>query len=132
MTYVLALLMAFSNIQSEPDCSSLRLGKFRTIGYSHDSIPNITVIERTENFQIERNIELGIEYKFKIDWFSDCSYKLTWIETTRNTNNFDIPIDQILTFKIINIEPGYYTLIGSSNLKEQQLEGIVEILELNQ
>jgi hypothetical protein len=129
MTYLFALLMTFYNFQSEPDCRSLKLGTFKTVNYGQDSIPIITMIERTENYQIEKSESFGVQYKFKIEWINDCSYKLIWLETIKDTNNFGYPTNQILTIEITSIESGFYNQIISSNLFKQKIEGKVEIID---
>jgi len=121
--------MTFYNFQGDPDCKSLKLGKFKTVNYAQDSIPIVTIIERTGNFQIERSEGLGVEYKFKIEWVSECSYKLIWLETIKDINNFGYPTNQILTIEITEIGSGFYQQIGSSNIIEQKFQGKVEILE---
>jgi hypothetical protein len=125
-TFILALLFSPNE---QPDCRSLQIGKFRTINYAEDSTQLITYIERTENFQIEKSKDFGVEYKFKIDWISDCSYTLTWIETITDEYYYGYPPDQILTVEITNISADYYNIVGRSNLFEQKIEGKVEILE---
>ncbi|MEP2025561.1 MAG: hypothetical protein ABJH98_04450 [Reichenbachiella sp.] len=129
MSYVLAFILTLFQIPAELDCDSIKLGKFKTVNYVENSEPIVTIIERTKDFQIERSEQLGVEHKFKIDWMSDCSYRLTWAETIRDTNNFGYPTDQVLTIEIIEIGSGYYNLVASSNLFEQKIEGKVEILE---
>lgn len=57
----------------QPDCKAFRTGNYL---YT-DTSTNTWELKRTKNHQTERNKRNGDLIKFKIQWLSDCEYRLT-------------------------------------------------------
>lgn len=129
MSYILTFLLFFSGLADKENCKSIKKGVFKTVNENGTDNPFITIIERTEKFQYERCDQLGVELKFRIEWLDDCIYKLTWLETIKDENNFGYPKNQILTIEVTEVNSNYYNQIGSSNLFNGKVEGKVEILK---
>jgi tetratricopeptide (TPR) repeat protein len=58
------------------DYSNFRKGTF----HQNDKETGLTIIERTEQFQIEENLKFGYKIKLKIEWIDECIFKLNLIE----------------------------------------------------
>ncbi|SFU80603.1 hypothetical protein SAMN04487941_2523 [Pontibacter akesuensis] len=121
--------MTFSWLLGLDECNSLKTGVFKMTNEVEGSAPITSVIERTGEFQYERVKELGLEIKYKVEWVNDCTYKLVWLETIKDENNFGYPTNQIITNTITEVTPEYYIIISSSNLFEEKFEGKVEIVK---
>jgi hypothetical protein len=83
MKWILSLLLslpvlAFS--QTKPsNCASFKKGKF---AYRDSASNTIHEFKRTGGHQVEKNKQTGISTKYKIEWISDCEYKLTQLYAT--------------------------------------------------
>jgi hypothetical protein len=78
-------------------CKNFKSGNFKydNLVYSN------TIIERTENFQIEKSKD-GI-LKFKIDWIEPYKYNLTFLEVKNNESEYLIgETIQVEILKVIN------------------------------
>ena len=65
------------------DCSGLKTGRFRNT----DERYGVTIIERTEKFQIEEDPETGHKLKLEITWIDDCTYQLKPVEVLEGPEN---------------------------------------------
>ena len=88
------------------DCSGLKTGRFRIT----DERYGVTIIERTEKFQIEEDPETGHNLKLEITWIDDCTY----VEVLEGPEKRNLPT-MILTCVITEITDGGYIQISSSD-----------------
>jgi len=74
--FILVLLLFTSNCFSQTTvtgCDQFKTGKFAY----RDSSGTISEIKRTAKTQTEYNPKTKLTLKYKIEWLSNCSYKLT-------------------------------------------------------
>ncbi len=96
----ICITVSFSFSQ-EPDCRSLRVGKFRL----DDSSTGLrSLIERTETKQIETNLDTGETITGSITWVDECTYVFTYIETSSENENVRSFIGEELVVEITKIE----------------------------
>jgi hypothetical protein len=69
---VVLSFFAFTGYSQE--CGDVRTGKFYYL-YGPDSVRFDA--SRRKNSQIENSDELGMKYKMKVEWLSDCRYRLS-------------------------------------------------------
>lgn len=105
------------------DFSVFKVGIF----HNYDELAGLTKIIRTENTQIEENIDSGIQIKLNIEWIDESIYKLTFLENL-NGNNSDI-IDITLFCRITEIEENSYVQISSANVSPEEIKSKVEKIE---
>lgn len=81
MKYILFLLFFLysckQKVNKPTDCARFKTGTFVVDGaeapYS---------ITRTADMQIEKNLETGLTYKLRIKWQNDCTYTLSFLESS--------------------------------------------------
>ncbi len=85
MKFVLSLLLVLSagclKAQQIP-CSKFKTGKFVLAGENTQQ-PKY-VIERTEEYQFEKDMTNSEVSQFKIEWLSDCEYSLELVRGGKN------------------------------------------------
>jgi hypothetical protein len=129
LSYLFACALLFIGTEkSSEDCHSIREGYFKTVNYDEKGIPIATIIQRSEGVHVERVERFGIELKFQVDWISDCSYTLTWVETVQDDFGFGYPEDQVLTVSIDEVYDDHYIHTTTSNLFDFSLRSKIEIL----
>jgi hypothetical protein len=69
------IVTAIFSQNSTPDCSLFKMGDF----VYKDSSGITWDLKRINKYQTERNEQTGLFIKHKIDWVSNCEYKLTQI-----------------------------------------------------
>lgn len=106
------------------DCSSIKTGSFKT----QDELSGLTIIERTDAYQIEENKEHGHKLKFEVTWLDECTYQLKPIEDLLNPENKKLPT-MILTCQIIEINENGYTQISSSDTDNFKLTSEVLLVQ---
>ncbi len=103
--------------QNNLGCSNVKTGKFKI----SDEIVGETIIERTDQFQIEENKKHGYKIKLKVTWINDCTYQLEVVEDLLNTENKDLPA-LILTCTITEITENGYIQISSSDIDPARIK----------
>ena len=71
---VILIVASFAFNVNDDGCTEFRTGTFKNF---ENGVWTNTIIERTSEFQIERNVETGISSKDKIEWLDNCTYQLT-------------------------------------------------------
>jgi len=78
ISFILLFLSLTINIQAQnEDCKKFKTGIFI------DSVEELSMnvrITRTEDFQIEEYKASNMSVKLRVEWISDCTYKLVFIE----------------------------------------------------
>ncbi len=92
------------------DCSTLKTGMFKT----EDELSGVTLIERTNAYQIEENKKYNSKLKLEITWLDSCTYQLKPVADLLNPNSKDLP-KFILTCEIIEITENGYMQISSTD-----------------
>jgi hypothetical protein len=64
--------------------------------------------DRNDSFQIETIKETGKRSKWKIDWGSDCEYKLTYVDQEKNKGDTTHLTFKTLYFRIVHTADKYY------------------------
>lgn len=105
------------------DCSDLKTGKFKI----KDESSGITLITRTEKFQIEENENLGYKLKLSITWTDDCTYILKPVEDLLNPENKNLPT-MIVTCFITAVNKDNYMQTSTSDIDSFKMSTAVEIL----
>lgn len=102
------------------DCLKCRTGNFI---YCDKLVNDTIMIERTDSFQVERNLKSGFITKSKITWMSDCDFDLIYM--TSSDSKVDSIADYIkktpLKTRIVKVEKDYYVF-------ESKMEGIIQTL----
>ncbi len=99
--------------EADFDCSGIRTGKFR----SYDEEAGETIIERTEEYQIEENTKQGYTLKLEVIWLDDCTYQLKPVPGS------DDPMPSMtLTCKITELTENGYIQISSSDVSPMRLK----------
>ena len=93
------------------DCSEIKTGKFK----SYDEYTGETIIERTENYQIEENKKHERKIKLEVNWIDECTYQLKPVEDLLNPENTSLP-PMIVTCKVIEVTENGYIQISSSDI----------------
>lgn len=106
------------------DCSGLKIGKFKI----EDELSGITLITRTEKFQIEENEKLGYKLKLSITWIDDCTYELKPVEDLLNPENNNLPT-MIVTCFITTVNKNDYMQTSISDIDSFKKSTTVEILK---
>lgn len=109
--------------KDELDCSKIRTGKFKI----EDELSGVTLITRTEDFQIEENKELNQKLKLSITWLDDCTYQLKPVEDLLDPKA-ELPT-MILTCYITEVNDNQYQQISVSDASPLRLWKEIEILE---
>lgn len=109
--------------ENDLDCSEIRTGKFRI----QDENSGITIITRTDKFQIEENEKLGYKWKLSVTWINDCTYQLKPVEDLLDPGA-ELPT-MIVTCEIREVTPNYYQQLSSSDFDSFTMSTKVEILE---
>ncbi len=110
--------------QQNLDCSSVKTGKFK----SSDEIVGETIIERTDQFQIEENKKHAYKLKLKVTWINDCTYQLEPVEDLLNPENQDLPT-MILTCTITEITENGYILISRTDTDQTRIKTELKRIE---
>ena len=105
------------------DCSTIRTGKFRI----EDEASGVTLITRTEDFQIEENEERNFKLKMTVTWLDECTYQLKPVEDLANPEA-ELP-SLVLTCHVTEVADGYYQQVSESDIDDLKLARKVEILE---
>jgi hypothetical protein len=66
------LLMACADHRSTTSCSAVREGRFILKGKAVDTYS----VERSGDYQYEKNLRTGTEKKYQVRWTGDCEYTL--------------------------------------------------------
>lgn len=93
------------------DCTSVKVGKFS----NYDEETGETIIERTEEFQVEENIKLDVKMKFKVTWINECTYELKAIENLKDPKSKDLP-NMIVTCRITEVTKDGYHQVSSTDI----------------
>ena len=105
------LLVCASHFASgqEKECEKFKVGHFQNI---ENGVGN-TLIERTKDYQIERDEASGMEIKLRVTWLDECTYKLKfiegndkWNEKGQTWNNPDLIVN------IVETGPDYYLQVA--------------------
>lgn len=99
------------------DCSSVRIGKFKTV----DDRLSETVIDRGEEFQVEKSPVDGFQIKLKVTWIDGCTYQLEPVmgeEMLVDEENTPM----ILTCRITEVLEDGYIQISSSNIDPMKMK----------
>ena len=104
------------------DCSTIKTGKFKI----EDEDIGITIITRTNDFQIEENEGLNYKLKLSITWLDECTYELKPIEDLINPNA-ELPT-MVVTCQVTEITENSYQQVSSSNESSIKMSKEVEIL----
>lgn len=102
------------------DCSLVKTGKFKIV----DKQSGETIIERTENFQIEENKKYGYKLKLEVTWLNGCTYKLKPVMDLLNPKNKELP-KMILTSTIVEITEDGYIQVSNSDVNPSQVKAKV-------
>lgn len=105
------------------DFSTFKIGIF----HQKDELAGLTKIIRTENTQIEENIDLGIQIKLQIDWIDESIYKLTYLE---DLNGGDSEVDEMTLFcRITQIDGNTYIQANSADISSVEMTSKIEKIE---
>lgn len=106
--------------QSNPvNCSFFKTGD---LAYRDSTTNSIWEIKRTQKTQIERNKQSGIVVKNKIQWLTDCEYKLTQVWT--NSKKLKKRNNMWLIYRITSVNENTYTYTCNCN-DGTKIEGVV-------
>ncbi len=105
------------------DCSKIRTGKFRIV----DEVSGISIITRTDNYQIEESKENNFKLKLAITWLDDCTYQLKPVEDLINPEA-ELP-EMVLTCYITEVNKDSYMQVSEADLYPIRLSKEVEIIE---
>lgn len=86
-------------------CSDFKTGTFK---YT-DSNSLEWIVIRSDSFQTEFNKTNNLKIKGKINWLSECSYSLTYIEVNNNLN--DTILGTKIKVDIVDLHKNSYTYI---------------------
>lgn len=105
------------------DFSIFRIG----IYHQNDEHAGLTKIIRTENTQIEENIDLGIQVKLKVEWIDESIFKLTFLEDLKGG---DAELTEMTIFnKITEIDGSSYVQVSSANISPAEVKFKIEKIE---
>ena len=105
------------------DYSIFETGTF----HQNDDEAGLTIIERTESYQIEENKELGIKIKLKVEWIDESIYKLTFVEDL-NPGKTEIS-DMTLFCRIFGIDKNSYMQANSADISPVEMISEIEKIE---
>lgn len=103
--FYIAFIFSLLSCNNQTTCTDLHEGKF---GYTHPEHSHIKII-RSGDSQIEINTESKIEAHTKIEWISDCEYKLTYEAFKNAPEEFNEMIGETIHAKIIKISGNKYS-----------------------
>lgn len=124
LLFLTCLLMACANRGKTKSCSAIREGRFILKGKDIDTFS----VERSGDYQYEKNLRTGTEKKYQVRWTGDCEYTLLLQRIIRDApiTEKDRVLDslsQILTtIRIKKISRDYYIF-------EARKEGISFVFE---
>lgn len=82
---IVGFVLSFLALNSQSNCQLYRTGKFVL------KDPNLKInnkIERTETYQLEKDLQTGAVTMFTINWLSECEYELTIMDGDSEQVNF--------------------------------------------
>lgn len=129
--YLLAILFTLIScvtIKSEHDCEKFKKGRFRSRSEFDNSV---SIIHRTDSFQIESNSSTGDVLKAKIKWLSNCEYELEFISESSNAVN---KIDTFIAIRplktvILKTTRNYYIFKSTMEGSDVALTDTLEIIK---
>lgn len=102
--------------------------KFKTgIFHQNDAQAGLTRIIRTENTQIEENLDLGIQVKLSVEWIDESICKLTFLEDLKGGN---AELTEMTIFsRITEIDGNSYIQLSSANISPMEIKSKIEKIE---
>lgn len=116
---LLVFLMACkaNTIDTKMQCRSVHIGEF----WTESEALGVTIITRTNKYQVEINAKKNIHYKYKVSWIDDCSYRLDFLEKL-NDNKSKANMVKPVKVRIIDVTEKHYTIIGQVIGEENHFE----------
>ncbi len=101
---------------------------FKTgIFHHNDEQAGLTRIIRTENTQIEENIDLGIQVKLSVEWIDESIFKLTFLEDLKGGG---AELSGMTIFnRITEIDGNSHVQAGSANISPEEVKFKIEKIE---
>jgi hypothetical protein len=105
------------------DYSIFKIGIF----HHNDEQTGLTKIIRTENTQIEENIDLGIQIKLQVEWIDESIYKLTFLE---DLNGGKSEVTEMTLFcRITKIDGNTYMQANFADISPIEMTSKIEKIE---
>jgi hypothetical protein len=117
--YFFYTFLLLCSCKSDPsECQKFKDGTFKMV----DDVIGTSIIERNGSRQIEYGVENKLKIEFVVNWISDCTYTLKFVQILEDPNNIEFPEDimssVILTTKIIEVKEHSYIQETSSDKYE--------------
>ncbi len=106
---------------TQTDCSKLSTGTFE-IKTDYGNI----LVERSNGFQLEKFVEYGVIYLYKIEQINDCEYVLK-IQKIINKGDFPKPdMNESIEVKVYDRVENVYYYHSTASLAQTKLDGKME------
>ena len=122
LTLFLLLLIASGSIVGQTSCEDMKIGNFKVIGKNMGN----TIVERTNDLQIEYTEKIKTKIEYKVKWIDDCTYKLVFSRILEDPYGFGTNEDMVYIIEIITIDKNNYTQIVVSPDLDFTFESKVE------
>lgn len=128
MTQILAtvLLVGFNSCgMNQSKCKAVKIGKFKLTS----DVSGTTIIERTEQHQIERSEEGDYEAKYDLVWIDECNYELRNQKLIKGPKELEGNDNDVVKVEILEVGNETMKVRTTANFSDLEIVREIEIIE---